>query len=68
VINGQQKGKTVTYQAKNYQYPGVKICLGYPADNPQGKEKDIDRTDTVQYGKNKQHLGYVRLLPPKLRK
>jgi hypothetical protein len=68
MVDGQEKGKTKTYQGKDYQDPRVKVCLGDIADNPQGKEQHIDRTDTVQDGENKQQLGYVRLLLPKLYK
>jgi hypothetical protein len=68
VIGAQQEGEGKTYQGKYYQYPGIKISLGYIPKNPQGKKQDIDRTDAVHHGKNKQDLGYVCLLPPKLQK
>jgi hypothetical protein len=68
VIDGQDEGETKTYQGKYYQNLGVKVCLGYIADNPQREKQDIDRTDAVQDSQNKQHLGYMGFLSPKIQK
>jgi hypothetical protein len=68
MVHGQEEGKGKTYQGKYYQDPGVKVCLGYIADNPQGQEQNIDGTHAVQHGKDKEELGYVGLLFPKIKK
>jgi hypothetical protein len=65
VIGGQEEGEGKTYQGKHYQDLGIKISLGYTTKNPQGKKQSVDRTNTVQHGKDKQHLGYTGLLLPK---
>jgi hypothetical protein len=68
MIGSQQKGEAEACQGKHYQNPGVKVDPGYITNNPQGKKQDVDGTGTVQHGKNKQRLGYRRLLPPKFHK
>jgi hypothetical protein len=66
MIHRKEQGKTKADKGESHKDRGVKIGLGYPADNAQGQEKDVHGTDAVQDGKEKQDLGYVGLLFPEL--
>jgi hypothetical protein len=66
MIDRQHQGKGKTDKGEGNKDCGVKVSLGYPADNAQSKKKDVDGTDTVQNGQEEQKLGYMGLLPPKL--
>jgi hypothetical protein len=65
VISGQQEGETKADKGKGYKDRGVKIGFGNPADNSQGKDKDIDGADAVKHGQKKKYLRYMGLLLPK---